>query len=85
MKEFCAAADVACRLTTATGLLAFRAIGVIGIQTLFDGASRQTKHLPPHCRFQRLQVQGIDALPSKQGLNIEQDFSGQQVLECGFF
>ena len=85
VEELCTPARIACLLATGTGPMSLAAIGVIGVQTLFDSVSGKAEHLPAHCRFQSFQVDLFESLASEQRFNVPQDVGRQQSVECGFF
>jgi hypothetical protein len=61
------------------------AVGVIGVETLLHGTCRQQQHLSPHGRFQRFQVEILDALAANQRFDVPQDLSGEEIGERSFF
>lgn len=61
------------------------AIGVIGVETLLHGSCRQPQHLSPYGRFQRFQIEVLDALASQQRFDVPQDLSGEKIGERSFF
>lgn len=85
MKDFFAPAGVACGLAAFALEVRLTAIGMIGVQPLFDGTSGEAEHLPAHSRFERFQIDLFQRLTSEEGLDVPQDLSRQQAVERGFF
>ena len=85
LKGFSTPASVACHLAAIADPVRLFAVGVIRVEALFDSMGGQTEHLPPHCRFQRFQIEFFQTLAPEQCFNVPQDLSRQQAVERGFF
>jgi hypothetical protein len=85
LKDFATPASIACHLAAIADPVRLFPIGVIRVETLFDGMGGETKHLPPHCRFQCFQIEPFQTLAPEQRFDIPQNLSRQQAVERGFF
>jgi hypothetical protein len=73
------------QLTAGTRKMGLLAIAVIGVETLLHGTCRQQQRLSAHGRFQRFQIEVLDALASEQCFDVPQDLSGEETGERSFF
>jgi hypothetical protein len=64
LKGLGAALHVAGRLTARARPIGAGEVGVVSIQPLLDDPCRKAQSLPPHGRFQRLEVQRLGSLPT---------------------
>lgn len=85
VKDFLAPAGKPCCLAAFALAVRLTAIGMVGVQTLFDGTSGEAEHLPAHGRFERFQIDLFQSLTSEERLDVPQDLTGQQAVERGFF
>ena len=53
------------------------AVGMVGVETLFNGTRRQLERLTPNRRLQRFQIQMLQALAAQQRFNVPQNLSGE--------
>jgi len=84
LKRLCAPSGVTGHLSARTTSLTGIGIGVIGIEALLYRSAGRMERLLADRRFQRLQVEVLQALPGQQCLDVPQDLSGESPAERVF-
>ena len=70
LPNFRAPASITCALPAIAGLVSLSPVGMVSVQTLFDGAGGEAEHLTAHCGLQRFQVQSIKTLSPEQRFDV---------------